>query len=334
MPERLLTYDNLGSLEDIVFLMQHVLSSHSPKKVKDIREYCTSQSINYSYSLLGALELLETLSLVEKQNRDSLVLTPAGSALQQKCSSRVQFSRRLIELLFASLNERNLLESFLSLDHIKYDINLDALTLRNSQIPLKYSGIRNLLIQLGFLHPHKTSPNLLIVDQTFSEFFEYTVLGWLRADVTRHMSSVSLSLEHLKQIQNLKESIGREAEEYVEVYERCRLKDHLQKQRIKIISHIDTGAGYDIVSFNSCESVMLDRFVEVKSFSRDVTFYWSRNEIATAELKGENYFLYLVDRSRMSETSYQPLIIQNPFKQVFLGDNWRKEEIIWYISRP
>ena len=54
-------------------------------------------------------------------------------------------------------------------------------------------------------------------------------------------------------------------------------------------------------------------------------FFWSRNEIDISRIKGENYFLYLVDRNQMNNTEYKPLIIQNPFKNVLNNENWVKQ---------
>jgi len=69
----------------------------------------------------------------------------------------------------------------------------------------------------------------------------------------------------------------------------------------------------------------IDRFIEVKSYDREVSFFWSRNEVEKAkELKGK-YYLYLVDRSRIKENDYKPQQFQDPYKKVFENEIWRKQ---------
>jgi len=52
------------------------------------------------------------------------------------------------------------------------------------------------------------------------------------------------------------------------------------------------------------QSVLLDKFIEVKSYSGDPYFYWSRNEVKVAETEKNNYFLYLVNRDEMNDIDY------------------------------
>ena len=99
------------------------------------------------------------------------------------------------------------------------------------------------------------------------------------------------------------------------------------------ITVIDTiNAGYDIISFDSLQSKEMDRFIEVKSFSRKPEFYWSKNELTTSELKRKKYYLYLVDRSKMDNPQYQPIIIQDPYNNVFHNTDWKKDAQNWLVN--
>ncbi len=70
-------------------------------------------------------------------------------------------------------------------------------------------------------------------------------------------------------------------------------------------------------------SIINDRFIEVKSI-QTVLLYWSRNEIDIARIKKDNYYLYhLVDRNKLKNKDYKPIIIQNPYENVF------KNQIKW-----
>jgi len=44
-------------------------------------------------------------------------------------------------------------------------------------------------------------------------------------------------------------------------------------------------AGYDIQSFNDNKSIIIDKFIEVKSYEGTPYFYWSKNEVEVAKLK-------------------------------------------------
>ncbi len=333
MLEKLLDYENLGSPEEIKFLINNVLSLDQPKKIKDIKQYCMSHSITFFYSLAGIIELLKALSVINMVDADHAALTEHGLALKKKSSSHFEFCNWIAETLLLRLRENNSLQYFLTLEHVKFDILLDAIIVKNNQIPLNYSGIKNLLINLGFFIPDRSSPNALVIQDNFSDFFESNVLIWLKSELISNASYPVLSLEQFKELQKIKESRGQNAELFVVDYERARLHGHPLKNRIRIISNIDVGAGYDIVSFNSMHSRSIDRFIEVKSFSKNLGFFWSRNEISSAQLRGDDYFLYIVDSNKIQKDCCEPTIIQNPFKNVFLSEDWEKEENTWYISK-
>src|SRR5690606_34881470 len=95
---------------------------------------------------------------------------------------------------------------------------------------------------------------------------------------------------------------------------------------------IKVDAGYDIISFDSLMSKEPDRFIEVKSFFKSPEFYWSKNELTVSEMKRTKYFLYLIDRSKLDSTNYQPIIIQDPFMNVFKNSEWNKKPQNWLVS--
>ena len=78
---------------------------------------------------------------------------------------------------------------------------------------------------------------------------------------------------------------------------------------------------------------MLNRFIEVKSFSGNESFFWSRNEIDVAKIKENEYFLYLVDRTKMNNDGYEPIIIQNPYEHVLNNEQWSKRIEKYYLSK-
>ena len=122
---------------------------------------------------------------------------------------------------------------------------------------------------------------------------------------------------------------GEEAEIFVLNFERERLEN---KIGIDWVAEYSIAEGYDISSFQQIESEYNDCFIEVKSYSGTPYFFWSRNEVDISRIKGDHYFLYLVDRKQMSNNGYKPIIIQNPFNEVLNNDNWLKQ-IEKYIRR-
>lgn len=102
-------------------------------------------------------------------------------------------------------------------------------------------------------------------------------------------------------------------------------------EKVRRISEIDVAAGYDIVSFDSNQSLEPDRFIEVKAVS-NAGFYWSRNEYEIAKLKGDTYYLYLVDLNRIDEQDYSPQMIQNPAVNVMDTDEWFVESQSYYVK--
>lgn len=70
----------------------------------------------------------------------------------------------------------------------------------------------------------------------------------------------------------------------------------------------------------------------MKSYSERLEFYWSVNEVESAKDLADKYFLYLVDRSKLSDSDYSPKIIQNPYQNVFENDLWIRESQTWKFS--
>ena len=135
------------------------------------------------------------------------------------------------------------------------------------------------------------------------------------------------SLASLKARLAQQEAAGLMAEEWVCDYERRRLLDHPLLEQVGRISDLDVSAGYDIESFETLESAVIDRFIEVKSFSKNIEFYWSENEMNIAQNLGTQYWLYLVDRTNLDAPNYQPIKIRDPWSHFI-----RRKPIGWNSS--
>ena len=141
-----------------------------------------------------------------------------------------------------------------------------------------------------------------------------------------------LTLEQLRKKLEANAVAGERAEEYVLGFEKRRLGNE-KAQRVRIISDIDVAAGYDIVSFHTEASEIYDRFIEVKAVSNDVSFFWSENEYDIAKLKGNDYYLYLVDLGSINDPSYSPIMIPDPAKNVMTSPEWLIEPQSYRIRK-
>lgn len=140
-----------------------------------------------------------------------------------------------------------------------------------------------------------------------------------------------MSLEKLKEQLENNERAGEIAELFVVEYEKRRL-GIADGTKVKRISDIDVSAGYDIVSVNTPEAVVSNRFIEVKAVST-TGFFWSKNEYAVAKLLGTNYYLYLVDLTKISDNGYSPEIVNNPAQEIMENCQWLIEPQSYHIQK-
>lgn len=127
-----------------------------------------------------------------------------------------------------------------------------------------------------------------------------------------------ISPEEFEEELERKKIFGLEAEKFVLQFERNRLQN--QKEIDWVASYI-VNEGYDISSYNAIEDKQPNRFIEVKSYDGPKPyFYWSKNEYQVAKLKGENYWIYLVNRSKLKNEGYEPEMYRDPFNTI-LGDH-------------
>jgi len=114
------------------------------------------------------------------------------------------------------------------------------------------------------------------------------------------------------------------AEEWVLAREHDRLVGHPLIDLVARISEQNSEAGYDILSFSTVRSHFHDRFIEVKSYSSRRHFYWTGREVEIAKNLGSKYYLYIIDRERMGDSSYKPEIIKGPYGYFFehQPDGW------------
>jgi hypothetical protein len=185
---------------------------------------------------------------------------------------------------------------------------------------LKYSDIRNILIELEFIKVHEVSNKYSINPNYYNFFFD-------------NVSNKGTSSETLKNKLEENDDIGLKAEEAIIEFELKRLTNILiNKRELEHTSKINVLAGYDIKSFenyldNNFNKIV--RYIEVKAVSsQDYKFFWSRNEKETAYILGENYYLYLLPVTTYNTFDLNKIkIINDPYKNIYMKQNeWTQTE--------
>lgn len=71
----------------------------------------------------------------------------------------------------------------------------------------------------------------------------------------------------------------------------------------------------------------------MKSYAGDKPyFYWTRNEVETAKRLQEKYFIYLIDREKINNPNYEPVMIPNPIENILENNDWCKNIDKYYIE--
>lgn len=245
---------------------------------------------------------MESLGLV-KLNANTISASRPFMKIIEIINSGEFFEDELSELIITKLIfERrscpNLIKEFLSFCSPQgYEIELPL------DQRLRFSGLRNLLIELDFLSQNEGK-------RTY-QVSEHHALTYLES-----IEPVKLSRQQFEFIHQARENFGRTGELEILKYEQDRLAEHPDLiSKIQHVAETDIGAGYDIRSFtidpNSKE--IAPRFIEVKVVSLlNYRFFWTRNEIAQAKDLKNNYYLYLLPVRGKNFAPESLQIIQNP----------------------
>jgi hypothetical protein len=319
MFKELATHNYLGSINEFRFLFDSVLYCDKPIKYFDIDHQCRKKPFLFRNGTKGILEFLVALDFIDLQNDGFLMKCKKYNLQNNKNLSSIVIDSILNRLMY--FDEFNLIfdETKIEFDEIN-----ETYTIRSYYISPQLNNLKRFLIDIGFLKIDATIRNSLMVQKSFIHCFE---------EYLPKRSKKKLPLSKLKELNDLNEKLGKEAEIYVLQLEQNRLKGHEFFAKIVRISEENTSAGYDIESFESNDSKIIDRFIEVKSYSKDIKFFWSRPEVEVAKKLKTNYCLCLVDRDRMRDENYMPDFIFNPYQEIFSSNEvWDKRIESWLIK--
>lgn len=302
----------LGGKNGLLFFICDVIGS-GQVRVKDAEIICARSPGKHNLSIGDLISYCHTLGWIQVLE-DFISVSPDIAVL-------LTDKEKLNDALIVSTVNQLFKEAVMDASMFYYDSVQCGYAFKNELLPLSLSCVRNILISQGFLIPSRdTQGTRFYISPTYD------------ALVAKHCKArrKQLSLEQLKKKLEDNELAGEKAEQFVLEYEKKRLGQPLC-EKVRCISEIDVTAGYDIVSFDSNQSLEPDRFVEVKAAS-SAGFYWSRNEYEIAKLKGDAYYLYLVDLGRINQQDYSPQIIQNPAVNVMEAEEWFVEAQSYLIK--
>lgn len=188
----------------------------------------------------------------------------------------------------------------------------------NASQRLKYSGLRNFLIDLEFMYLDSTETKYII-----AEAYSPTYAAFKQSN--------QVSPKEFLRAQQRKDEIGKAAEIQIIKYEKERLSQ--LPNLVKKIEHTalrDVSAGYDIKSFDGKlgeDGNPIQRYIEVKAVSsQDYGFNWTRNEIEKSEYYNQDYYLYLLPVMGKNAFDLKALkIIKDPYSNIYeQGSEWAR----------
>lgn len=291
---------------------ESIINTIEPTK-RYVQNRFNKQSDNFSETY----SFLNSLGMVFQKNEEILIHPNLISLFHDSVVQEEELTKQLINEL---INPKQFIYkyivkyfSFFKFDGNKYTF-IPTLDER-----IKYSGVRNLLMELGIVSTESRGKSYYILRE-YENIYHNIVFP-----------SGSLTPNMLDIINFNNEKLGSLAENKIIEYEKLRLSAFPTVQ--SIIIHEATNsvdAGYDILSYEvpTCDSNQIARFIEVKAVSPETyKFYFSKNEMKVASQFCNQYYLYLLPVSSNSIFDIDGLkIIKNPMKHLFKKENnWSHE---------
>lgn len=306
MRKELRRYSSIGNRKGIVFLCKKLLTGNTEdiSSVKLSCSFINGIDLNFNCGLMT----LEDLGLVKIEedlcHSTTLVYSDQNEFIHSLCDYCLQF-----------LLEQQLIDN----KEIKYSETHSAFILPVFSFKLECAVVRNLLITLEAL---STDGAYCIINQEYESLFVSSV-----------KKAKKKTQEELLDDLERQRIMGEEGEKFVLNYEHTRCAfTPLQIMSIKQISTVDVSAGYDIISWED-ENANNHRYIEVKTFSGKFHFHWSSNEIESARLRGNEYYLYIVNYSEIGNEKYEPIIIKNPYKSIFEDSSYKLTPTSYLVDK-
>lgn len=316
MLEELRRYNNIGNLVGIQFFTDQIIHNDN-STVDGIISKCSLNS-EIQVNSKTALLLFEFLNIISIKS-ERFFLTKKGKLIRKKTNSE-----DLFEVIALITIREMIANEIITIENFKINHASEKLKFEIKYFPLHAAIFRNFLLTIGKLN---------FDGGIYSIIIENSIEKIISREVTKSKRKIS-EIELFKSLE-ARRIQGELAEKWALEYERKRLRMTKHFDKVKIISKIDVGAGFDILSYESENSSIYDRFIEVKSFKSIPQFYWTKNESEVASIKGKNYFIYLIDIEMILNEKYEPIVLQNPHVILNEGNDWLIEsETVKVIRLP
>ena len=308
MLSNLIEYETLGS-PDYFFELFTLLEKSEKKWYKeDIQDYFTNKIIKGEKYFDGTIPLCLDINFLSLNESNQINLEIDKS----KLSNIIVLKRFILENIFNHFKKDQTFQQIFNKSNIKYHVENNIFLIQNSAFKLEYSQLKKLFLSFNFL---EISENKSSINYEINQEFVYLL------DYVNDNNENKITPDQLKDKILNQELIGNIGEDFVFKFEKNRLK---MCKEIIWISKYSVSEGFDIISFENLDSDT-KRFIEVKTYIGKTHFYWSKNEINISKLLSNQYYLYLVDYTKISNEGYTPTIINNPYQNVFMNENWFKE---------
>ena len=320
MIEEILKFRNPGTPNYLLKIFLYVDGGDYTEK--NIKDFFYNNFIDNKFFFDGGVATLKAIGLL-KVSSDNILIIPDRYKYLVKYQDILQ--GKIINLLLNAISKDQLFNMIFDGSHMYYEPPY-GIIINNSAFRFKYSKLKQLLIDFKIIIPHSIISNQYRIMESYIDFFS-------SIEISKNISSIEMSLDEFKRLNELKEGYGEDAENFVLKYEIAKFKFTNLVKYIEKISDLNVAAGFDIISVHGINSSSPDKFIEVKSYSGSLNFYWSKNEVRVAKEERNNYFLYLVNRDEMNDIDYSPIMIQNPFESVFNNKEWSKEPQSWKFEQ-
>lgn len=308
-------YGCLGT-PNYFFELFNTLKSNSAISWKrsDLEKLFYNRVIDNRPIIDGGIELAIRINILQKSES----FFQLNTEFESHINNVPQMVDRFNQFLFLSLKNNSDFLNIFSSKYLSHDVIYKSLQLNNLAFGFKYSNFKQLLLDFNVISEHPTPEfRSYILNKRYKKLLDVTILPEIKKR--------KIGIEEFKKSIEQQQIYGEEAERFVLKYETERLKN---KKEVDWIAEYVVNEGYDIASYNEIDDEYPNRFIEVKSYDGPKAyFYWSRNEYQVAKLKGENYWIYLVNRSKIKNNGYEPERYQDPFNTILGNHNtyWIEE---------
>lgn len=321
MLKELNQYENLGTPKFFSELFNQLHNAEKPWREEHVKGYFYNRIIENVSVFDGCLPLAKLVGAVLVGNDGNISLNQ--SLIPALINERF-LANKILSMLLSVLKDDEIFHEIFCSKNMSFDIIYKRIQIDGSAFRFRYANFRRLLVDFNFLYPHPdVHIKKYIINPKYKKLFDQEVMPEIKKR--------KMGIDQLELLLERNQIHGDEAEDFVLEYEKRRLAGHAQLGNIEKVSVYDVAAGYDIISYENISSLEIDRFIEVKSFSQSPSFHWSRNEMDVARIRRNKYFLYLIDRDKMNDIGYIPMIIQNPYENIMNDRGWVKRVEDYFI---